>query len=448
MLAYRPRGLTTTAEPTWDSCARALCVRLPTPMSFKHDSPGRSPTGRGDKAGVRASCVRWAPLSTRARHHLCPLAPGLCEQAPRKCFSRSNRQSIRRRRSTSQEDTIESSRMTFISPFGDNRVRVYFKRSGQRQATISCVAPQSDNPYGGELDFEVVCATVICRLGKLSHADAIRISLTGWLWAPTFFKYQLPDVNFVNKLSLINWGPPPKTLLAYPSAILEYPENPPSYELAQTIVFRGVTGKYLEQIQLWPIVVGVVLGSILLFSLIASLYCCGFFRRRQKTKEAKRKSMMAARSRASAHAGDDHPSAFLLQKNANGKDVSANGKRSQTYTANPMHAESPNLIYAPGPQPPTPPPQESNDVSNRNSDWVFEFPSRVGLDAAQSGDDAVGEHSENDQFGKKEPLVTNGDRDVRDASSSSSSGIPDWLMSELKENEVKSKKSLPNKNES
>ncbi|EUB60996.1 Protein DPCD [Echinococcus granulosus] len=352
----------------------------------------------------------------------------------------------RRRRSVEEDkEALTPGRVTVIYPFGDNRADVYFKRSGQRQSTISCTVAdsQSTDLRQSDLDFTVICARVTCHLNKLLRADTVRVSLTGWLWTPTFFKHQLPDVKFVSRLSLMDWGEPPQILRSYPSARLDFPDDPPAYELPQAVVFRGVTGKYLARIPLWPIIVGVVLGSILLFSLIASLYCCGFFRRRQRTKEARRKSMMAAaavKGRPSAHATDNHPAAFLLDKGTNAKGVPSNRRNADIYSANPMHAGSPDLLYAPEPQPPTPPPPESPNGGNRDSEWMQEDPKMESVQETQEKVDQL----ETEQVSE----VKNNDRDPRDRSPSSSSGLPDWLMSELKENEAKTKKSKSSKSNS
>ncbi|VDM31502.1 unnamed protein product [Hydatigera taeniaeformis] len=357
----------------------------------------------------------------------------------------SGRPTTRQRRSVEEEKVLLPSRVTYTYPFGDNRADVYFRRSGQRQSTISCAVPkaQSTDHRRSNLDFTVICARVICHLNKLLRADAVRVTLTGWLWTPTFFKHQLPDVKFVTRLSLLEWGEPPQVLRFYPSARLDFPDDPPAYELPQAVVFRGVTGKYLSHIPLWPIIVGVVLGSILLFSLIASLYCCGFFRRRQKTKEAKRKSMMAAsaaKGRQPIHKNDDHPAAFLLDKGTNAKDVSSNGRNADIYTANPMHAGSPDLLYAPEPQPPTPPPAENPIGGSRDSEWMGEGPKNGSVREPQE---------EVDQPGIEQILADKDDnRDPHDPSPSSSSGLPDWLMSEIKANEAKSKKSKSSKSDS
>ncbi|KAM7534998.1 hypothetical protein Aperf_G00000099692 [Anoplocephala perfoliata] len=333
---------------------------------------------------------------------------------------------IRRRRALKEDSELKPSRVTFTSPFGDNRVDVYFKRAGQLQTTISC--DTSIHP-ANQLDFSIVCVRVVCRVSRLSRADVVRVSLTGWLWTPTFFKHQLPDVKFVTRLSVFDWGEPPRILLAYPEALLDFPDIPPAYELQQAVVFRGVAGKYRARIPIWPIIVGAVCGSILLFGLIASLYCCGFFRRRQKTNAAKRKSMMAAaaaRGRQPVHAIEDHPATFLLDKGKNGNGSSGNGRNAEIYTANPMHAGSPDLLYATSPQPPTPLPEEPGEWDEHHPLEEAEEkverlePEEVPLEKSQS----------------------------RDPSPSSSAGLPDWLMSEIKKNEDKGKKSKSSKSDS
>lgn len=219
-------------------------------------------------------------------------------------------------------------------------------------------------------------------------------------------------------------------LLSYPEARLDFPDNPPTYELPQAVVFRGVAGKYRARIPIWPIIVGVVCGSILLFGLIASLYCCGFFRPRQKTNAARRKSMMAmaaARGRQSIHAIDDHPATFLLDKGKSGNGSSGNGRNGEIYTANPMHAGSPDLLYATSPQPPTP-------LSEEPGEWGEVHPL----------EEAKGEVVE--RFNSEEVLLAK--QGSRDPSPSSSAGLPDWLMSEIKKNEDRGKRSKSAKSDS
>lgn len=291
-----------------------------------------------------------------------------------------------------------------------------------------------------ELDFKVVCARIKCHLPKLPQTDTVRVILTGWLWTPSFFDLHLPDIKFVSQLSLASWGPKPPILDAYPSAVLDYPEFPPIYGMSQAVVFRGVAGRFLDRVPLWPILVGVILGSILLFGLMASLYCCGFFRRRQKTKEAKRRSMMAAsrRIRNSGLTKDTHPTtALLLEGLRNGSNhggIAANGKEALVYTANPLHVGSDNLIYAVEPQPPTPPATTTDDETmdlllNESPEQLpIETPSQPLL---------VG------QLEPVEVVISDNETTADAPSPASSSDLPDWLLKELKDNEANSKKSKP-----
>lgn len=53
------------------------------------------------------------------------------------------------------------------------------------------------------------------------------------------------------------------------------------FAFVQTLFFPQIYPKLLQQIPYWPIVVGVVLGSIVLVLIFIGLYECGFFKRRR-----------------------------------------------------------------------------------------------------------------------------------------------------------------------
>ncbi|VDP98637.1 unnamed protein product [Trichobilharzia regenti] len=61
------------------------------------------------------------------------------------------------------------------------------------------------------------------------------------------------------------------------------------FYLSQTFFFPQIRPKLIHQIPIWPIIVGVVLGLIVLYLLIILLYLLGFFRRR---KTQLRKAML------------------------------------------------------------------------------------------------------------------------------------------------------------
>lgn len=278
----------------------------------------------------------------------------------------------RTRRSAETASNVEAS----LNVEEDDVVRVYFKRSCQRQTILSCAATESDQS-NLDKDIKVVCTKITCRVGRLTQNNTVRIHLTGWLWTASFFKLHLPDINLVSRLSVAHWGTVPANLKSYLNGPvnLNFADPPPAYEMTQSVVFRGVTGKHLDRIPLWPILTGVVAGSIMLFAMIALLYYCGFFQRRKKTLDAKKRhtltqSVLAA---SAAKRSDSPPLEFLFNESnkKNGhfaKNGTSNGVSVGDYTGNPMVAGSPDLLYAHSPQPPSPPPENDEDAGS--NDWL------------------------------------------------------------------------------
>ncbi|VDD78343.1 unnamed protein product [Mesocestoides corti] len=118
-----------------------------------------------------------------------------------------------------------------------------------------------------------VCLEIVCRLKELEQKRPVQITITGWLYAPTFFEHSTSDIEIVTSLT-VDQGSVPK-------GILRSPEPCGSFEIPQIFYFPQVKTDLLYQIPIWPIVVGLVLGILLLAFLTIILYRFGFFRRRK-----------------------------------------------------------------------------------------------------------------------------------------------------------------------
>nr|VZI47592.1 unnamed protein product [Spirometra erinaceieuropaei] len=199
------------------------------------------------------------------------------------------------RRSRRSVDAVEAPPVTPPTDENNTVTRAYFKRSCQRQVLIRCPSfSTSPSPTGPEnkgssgvekvqkfgdcatvaaSDIEVTCARVVCHLNKMAPSDTVRLHVSGWLLASTFFKHHLPDVKFVTKLSLVNWGDLPPSVSAYANlsdsaegkvgpggsaaVLLDFPSPAPTYEMAQSVVFRNVSPRRLARMPLWPILTGI-----------------------------------------------------------------------------------------------------------------------------------------------------------------------------------------------
>ncbi|KAL7060937.1 hypothetical protein AAHC03_010120 [Spirometra sp. Aus1] len=314
------------------------------------------------------------------------------------------------RRSRRSVDAVEAPPVTPPTDENNTVTRAYFKRSCQRQVLIRCPSfSTSPSPTGPEnkgssgvekvqkfgdcatvaaSDIEVTCARVVCHLNKMAPSDTVRLHVSGWLLASTFFKHHLPDVKFVTKLSLLNWGDLPPSVSAYANlsdsaeekvgpggsaaVLLDFPSPAPTYEMAQSVVFRNVSPRRLARMPLWPILTGIVVGSIILVTVISLLYYCGFFNRRKRTRAARRRAELTASYRRSVIAaggagaggagGFAGPAAnkpdFLLPPEKNSTQVRNGHHRSEKekglYAAVPMVEGSADLVYAVSPEPPSP----------------------------------------------------------------------------------------------
>lgn len=126
-----------------------------------------------------------------------------------------------------------------------------------------------------------VCLNIICRVPELVKQQPVQVTVTGWIYARTFFELSTSDVEIVTSMTADQGFTPP--------GVIKAPEPVGHFEIAQTFYFPQSKPKLLRQIPIWPIIVGLVLGIILLALLIILLYRFGFFRRRKHrlTKSSK-----------------------------------------------------------------------------------------------------------------------------------------------------------------
>ncbi|KAM7540331.1 hypothetical protein Aperf_G00000042663 [Anoplocephala perfoliata] len=118
-----------------------------------------------------------------------------------------------------------------------------------------------------------LCVEISCRLKNLQQKLPVQITVTGWLYAPTFFQYSTSDIEIVTSLT-VDQG-------AVPKGVMRAEEPVGSYQLPQIFYFTKIKQTIFYLIPVWPIVVGLVLGILLLSLLILLLYRFGFFRRRK-----------------------------------------------------------------------------------------------------------------------------------------------------------------------
>ncbi|OON14154.1 hypothetical protein X801_10058 [Opisthorchis viverrini] len=118
-----------------------------------------------------------------------------------------------------------------------------------------------------------VCAQIVCHLDELPKNRPVLLTVTGWLWARTFFYKHISDIEVVTTLS-VDQG-------ALPDGVVPASEPVGYFHVWQTFFFPQIRPKLIHQIPTWPIIVGVVLGIIFLALLVILLYCVGFFKRRK-----------------------------------------------------------------------------------------------------------------------------------------------------------------------
>ncbi|BHF59895.1 hypothetical protein SprV_0100285600 [Sparganum proliferum] len=135
-----------------------------------------------------------------------------------------------------------------------------------------------------------VCLNIICRVPELVKQQPVRVIITGWIYARTFFELSTSDVEIVTSMTADQGFTP--------AGVIKAPEPVGHFEIAQTFYFPQSKPKLLRQIPIWPIIVGLVLGIILLALLIILLYRFGFFRRRKhiltKSARANKNAHLAA----------------------------------------------------------------------------------------------------------------------------------------------------------
>ncbi|CAH8472776.1 unnamed protein product [Schistosoma turkestanicum] len=129
------------------------------------------------------------------------------------------------------------------------------------------------NRVGNRILKPPVCAEIICHVNELVKNRPVLVKVTGWLWARTLFAKHISDVDLVTIIS-VNQG-------ILPKGVQPAQEPVGHFYLSQTFFFPQIRPKLLHQIPIWPIIVGIVLGVLVLYLLIILLYLLGFFHRRK-----------------------------------------------------------------------------------------------------------------------------------------------------------------------
>ncbi|KAL3311649.1 Integrin, alpha [Cichlidogyrus casuarinus] len=135
------------------------------------------------------------------------------------------------------------------------------------------------------------CAIFTCKVPKLARNEPVELIFESWLWARTFFKHHISDLIIATDVE-VSQG-------TLPEGVVPVPEPAAHYMLFQTVVFPEIRPKTLHMIPIWPIILGVVVGLLILSALIAVLYRCGFFRR--KSKDYMRKAALQSARAEEVH---------------------------------------------------------------------------------------------------------------------------------------------------
>ncbi|VDM32793.1 unnamed protein product [Hydatigera taeniaeformis] len=164
-----------------------------------------------------------------------------------------------------------------------------------------------------------LCLEIICQVRQLTKKRPIQISLTGWLYASTFFQYSASDIEVCYSICAIIKLVTSLTVDqgAVPKGVLRSPEPIGSFDMPQIFHFTQIEPTIFHQIPIWPIVVGLVLGILLLTLLTLILYRFGFFQRR------KHKLAVSGRRRWRENLVDNANKRDLAEDSREGSDLDA-----------------------------------------------------------------------------------------------------------------------------
>ncbi|VDO59241.1 unnamed protein product [Schistosoma margrebowiei] len=172
-------------------------------------------------------------------------------------------------------------------------------------------------------NYLIKCINIQCHIKQFKHGDTVRLKWIGWLWAETFFKLKISDLQFISRLNIDHWGKLPLIIKAYYNLEKNFSQNytintdnkfinikylsDNYFELKQSIIFHGVQLKITHKIPLWPMITGSIVGLWILIILCALLYCCGFFTRQKKYSILKKtKNISVSHEHNHHHHHHDH----------------------------------------------------------------------------------------------------------------------------------------------
>lgn len=160
----------------------------------------------------------------------------------------------RRRRSVSGPKDPEARRASFLTGW-----------KSRQMEEVRC--DRASDEFG-----EIHCAEVMCTVHNLTRYEVVRIVVEARLWADTYFKQKTSDVVIITtakaRLAAHLDGLPVSGPLELPPLLVE-----------QAFIFRGIQNLVTKQIPLWPVIVAIFCGILLLALIILGMWKCGFFKR-------------------------------------------------------------------------------------------------------------------------------------------------------------------------
>ncbi|KAL3306939.1 Integrin, alpha, partial [Cichlidogyrus casuarinus] len=118
------------------------------------------------------------------------------------------------------------------------------------------------------------CVQIPCLVDNFESRDAVRIVFQAFIWTETLFKNKISDIAIVTEVT----SEMPTT--SHGLAINGQREIKP-VSIRQIFVFEGIKALIKKEIPIWPIILGVFLGLLLLSCIGLALWKLGFFQRKK-----------------------------------------------------------------------------------------------------------------------------------------------------------------------
>lgn len=198
-------------------------------------------------------------------HGKCQLPEIAIDPLKLNAVSRNPNQNHRYKRSSAPVEDLDD---TVYTP--QKSISVIPKTKVRHQEIIGC--NNSKSVLG-----DVECIQVQCTLFNLTLQSEVKITIKARIWAETFFHYKISDTilytSVFGNIDPISYG-------FNVSGNLEIsPMN-----ISHNVIFKGIEDMIISSLPIWPIVLGVLLGLILLTIIVLMLWKCGFFHRHRQYK--------------------------------------------------------------------------------------------------------------------------------------------------------------------